>query len=115
MQTNKWKIGDILYRPNGIEPLSISRCLIIWVSISDHALSMNYNSWKKLDEYDRWDQYQVEYVVMEESREWLRTMRYTEESLYTKREDAMEFVYKKAKEVLGIENSDEGSDNQESE
>jgi len=42
-------------------------------------------------------------------------MRYTEESLFSSREEAMEFVYKKAQEVLGIETTDENSNNQNAE
>lgn len=104
-----------MFKPNWIDPLSISKCLIIWTTITDFALSKNYNSWKRLEEYDRWDQYQVEYVVVEESRAGISTQRYTAESLYIKREDAMEYVIKKAKEVLGIdETTDENTNNQES-
>jgi len=40
-------------------------------------------------------------------------MRYTQESLFATREEAMEFVYKKAQEVLGIETTDENSNNQD--
>ena len=115
MQKNKRSIGEFVFKPSGMEPLIVNRCMIVWSTITDHALAMNYNSNKKLDEYTWWEQYQIEYVVMEESREWLRTMRYTEESLFSSREEAMEFVYKKAQEVLGIETTDENSNNQNAE
>ena len=111
MQRNKRSIGEITFKPSGMEPLIVNRCMIVWITITDHTLAMNYNSNKKLDEYTRWEQYQIEYVVMEESREWLRTMRYTEESLFSTREEAMKFVFEKAKEVLGIDNVDENSNN----
>jgi hypothetical protein len=115
MQTNKRKIWDVVFKPNGLEPLTVSKCLIMGISITDHALSKNYNSWVKLDEYVRWDQYQIEYVVIEESRVWIQSQRYTEESLYPTREDAMEFVYNKAKEILDIEETNESPNNKDSE
>jgi len=113
MQTNKRKIGDLVFKPSGLDPLVVNRCMVLWVTLTDHALSANYNSWKKLDEYNRGELYQIEYVVMEEWREWLHTMRYVEESLCDTREQAMEFVYERAKEVLGIDNVDENSNNQD--
>lgn len=101
MQTNKRKIGDVVYRPNALEPLAISKCLIVGITITDHAFTKNYNSGIKLDEYTRGDQYQIEYAVVEECREWLLSKRYTEESFYETREQALERVVMKAKEVLG--------------
>lgn len=114
MQKNKWNIWDVVFKPSGLDPLVVNRCLVLWVTLTDHALAMNYNSWKKLDDYSRWELYQIEYVVMEEWREWLHTMRYTEESLYETRELAMQFVYERAKEVLGIDKEDGSSNDQQS-
>lgn len=113
MQKNKRKVGDIVFKPSGLDPLVVNRCMILWLTLTDHTLSMNYNSWKKLDDYNRGDQYQIEYVVMEEWREWLHTMKYTEEALYDEREQAMQYVYERAKEVLGIDNTDGNSNNQD--
>lgn len=111
MQKNKRNLWDTLYKPSGLDPMVISKCLIIWISLSDHAISINYNQWKKLDEYSRWDQRQVEYNVIEEWREWIKSMRYTEESLYETREEAMEFIYERAKEVLWIEDEKKNESN----
>lgn len=106
-QTNRRNIGDILYKPSGLEPLTVSRCLVIWTTLTDFAISKNYNSWKKLDDYDRGEVHQIEYSVIEESREWITWQKYSESSLFDTREWAMEFVYKKAKEILDIQDTDE--------
>lgn len=113
MQTNKRKIWDVVFKPSALDPMVVNRCLILGITLTDHALALNYNSGKKLDEYVWWEQYQLDYVVMEEWREWLHTMRYTEESLYETHEQAMEFVFERAKEVLGTDNVDENSNNQD--
>jgi len=109
MQTNKRKIGDIVFKPSGLEPLTVNRCMIIGIDLTEFAVTKNYNSGKKLDEYDWWDIHQIDYRVIEESREWLNWSRYSEAALYETREQAMEYVYKKAKEVLGIDEPDGNS------
>ena len=111
MQTNKRKIGDTVYKPSGLEPFIVNRCLIIGIELNEFAITKNYNSWKKLDEYERGEVHQIEYRVIEEWREWLNWARYSEAALYPTREEAMEFVYKKAKEVLGIDKVDGNSNN----
>jgi hypothetical protein len=112
MQTNKWKIWDTVFKPSGLDPLVVTRCLIVWVSLTDHAIAKNYNTWKKLDEYEWWDAHQIDYRVIEEWREWISWAAYSEAALYETREAAMEYVYKKAKEILDIPDTDEPSNNQ---
>lgn len=109
MQKNKWNIWDIVYKPSGLDPLVVSRCLIVWISLTDFAISKNYNSGKKLDEYEWWDIHQVDYRVIEEWREWINWASYSELALYETRESALEYVYKKAKEVLDITDEDDSN------
>ena len=71
MQTNKWKIWDTVFKPSGLDPLVVTRCLIVWALLTDHAIAKNYNTWKKLDEYEWWDAHQIDYRVIEEWREWI--------------------------------------------
>ena len=110
MQTNKWKIGDVVFKPSWLEPLVVNKCLIVGIDLSEFAITKNYNSWKKLDEYERWEVHQIDYRVIEEWREWLSWWRYSESALYSTREEALEYVYKKAKEVLGL-NEEDGNPN----
>lgn len=102
MQKNRWNIWDVVFKPSWLDPLVVNRCLVIWIVLSNHALSINYNSWKKLDEYSRWDLWQLEYSVIEEWREWIKMSTYSEETLYETRESAMEYVYERAQEVLWV-------------
>ena len=112
MQTNRRKIGDIVYKPSHIYPLTVMRCLINGVTINPNSFTIN---WKKMDEIIWQGDYSVLYHVVEElhpdSPHHLWTAIYPQTALFETMEEALVFIMKTAKEVLDITDADDTTSN----